>query len=177
MHRQGELSCPGEAIRIRRRNAVLQQRLIREGLQQQAFVGGTAGAGARFLIGGFEQAELCLRRNVVAVPETAQGCQSVRCGGHRRERRVLCRPAKPVVLALEGEDAAGQDIGGSHALPEPVGDSAEILADDGAAVALAFQRRNGQKIVERIADISARRRLGAIGNQKQALPAHHMIDS
>ena len=112
------------------------------------------GSLGRFGIAVRVQPEAAAPLDVAAEPEAFQGGEIVRRRRSGGERRVLAgRDEPPVMSAFEGEDAVGEEARGLRPLAKPLGQRAKILADDRAAVPLAFECDESEQRVERIVDV------------------------
>ncbi len=97
--------------------------------------------------------------------------------GGSQGRIVAGRDEAAVAAALEDENPVRQDVGPLHRLAKPVGHGAEILADDRATLAAAFERDETQQIAKRIMDVSPPRGRKTARDPIEPLQAHHMIDA
>ena len=78
--------------------------------------------------------------DVVRFPPSAQGREIVAARRGQRERRIVLRLHEGTVrIELEEQHTVRQDARSLHSLPEALGNGAEILADDQAAVSTAFE--------------------------------------
>ena len=113
------------------------------------------------LVGPRKQPEPLLDVEIAPLPPAAQGRQIVAADHGQSQGRVGFRRHELAGLdvLLEEQHAVGEDIRRRHALAEALRHRAEVLADDEAAVPLAFEGENSDQIVERILDIGAFRRV------------------
>ena len=90
--------------------------------------------------------------------------------------RILFRHLETRAVALEPQYPIGQHAGCGQPTAQALGNGAEILADDQAAVALAFDGGDGKKRFQGKLDISAEPPLGAFGHPELPRESQHMID-
>src|SRR5260221_14205431 len=95
---------------------------------------------------------------IAAEPESSERGEVVRQEGGGGEFGIVLRRQKiTAAAALEQQQAIGEHAAIAHGLAEPRGHGAEILADDGAALAPALERDDAPQILEGIRDIGALR--------------------
>ena len=90
---------------------------------------------------------------------------------------VAGRRAERARVALEPQHAVGEHGGRVEPLAKPLRHGAEVLADDEAARAPAFQRQRAEEILERVAHVRAFGRRGAVGHPEEAREPHHVVDA
>ncbi|GMV56916.1 MAG: hypothetical protein AMXMBFR72_00370 [Betaproteobacteria bacterium] len=118
------------------------------------------------------------QRQIALLPPSGQRGQIVRRGGHQRERRKVRRRAKVTVgFALEVQQLVRQHAGGGERRADRIRHGAEVFTDHQAAVAMAFDRHRGQKLVERVMHVSALCRLGSRRDQIEPHQSHHVVDA
>ena len=168
----------GHAVR-RFAQAFDQQVLLAQGLKQGHTFPPAAGDVAVTQLGIAVDTQLVAQAQVMAGPVGAQGGQVVGAhGGQRAARPALGRPETAFVPELfEIEGAVGQQAMALHRGGHLGGHDAQVLADDDAVVALAFQADQAQQFVERVGHVGALQRIGARHHPEQAHQAHHVVDA
>ena len=123
------------------------------------------------------QAEAATPLDVTTEPEALESGKIVRRHRGGGERRVFTgRDESPVMPALKGEDAVGEEVRGLRPLAKAFGQCAKILADDCAAVPLAFECNESEQRLERIIDVGAPGRRAAARNPVEPAQTHDMVD-
>ena len=97
-----------------------------------------------------------LEFDVALFPPAAQGRQIVAASRRKRETWVTFRRDETfLTILLEDQHSIGQNARFLHPLAKAFRYRAKIFADDNAAMPLALQREDTDKIRHRIRDVSA----------------------
>ena len=91
--------------------------------------------------------------------------------------RVGLRGDEAGLVALEEQDAVGEDAGRVHHVAEAFGDVAEILADDDGSVGVAGLGEGGQHRLDGEADVGAFGGGGVARHQEELPERHRVVDA
>ncbi len=124
-----------------------------------------------------EQPQGIARGEVGAVPPAGERRQVVRGPRHQRAPRIGRRRLECDAVALEEQQAVGEDLVRLELAAQLLGDGAQVLADHEAALAVALERHDAEQVGERVAHVRALARLAPGRNPPQAREPHHVVDA